>query len=205
MINARLKHTIDQWPTAAPTAARKLLLNQLRDYIQEKVSNGLPVKLVFICTHNSRRSHLAQVWAQVLAAHFEIPNLEAYSGGTEVTALFPEVAKTLTSQGFEIHKETEGSNPTYHIRYEATEKPIVVFSKKYDAAQNPTTNFAAIMTCSSADLGCPLVHGAEMRLALTYEDPKLFDNSPQQAEKYLERSVQIGAELYAVFSTIKVS
>lgn len=59
------------------------------------------------------------------------------------------------------------------------------------------------MTCSEADGGCPFIAGAERRIALTYEDPKAFDNTPQQAEKYWERSVQIATELYYVFAQIK--
>ena len=63
--------------------------------------------------------------------------------------------------------------------------------------------FAAIMTCSQADGGCPFIAGAEKRIPITFEDPKAFDNTPQQKEKYEERSFQIATEMFYVFSQIK--
>jgi arsenate reductase len=45
------------------------------------------------------------------------------------------------------------------------------------------------------------IAGAEKRIPITYEDP--FDNTPQQAEKYQERSLQIATEMLYVFSQIK--
>jgi len=68
---------------------------------------------------------------------------------------------------------------------------------------NPKSEFCAIMTCSQADEGCPFVPGAEKRIPITYDDPKEFDNTPQQSEKYKERSIQIASEMFYVFSKIK--
>ena len=79
---------------------RKIILQPLIDFIQNKVSNQQEIRLNFICTHNSRRSHLSQIWTQTAAAHFNIKNVFCYSGGTESTALFPVVAKTLVQHGF---------------------------------------------------------------------------------------------------------
>lgn len=176
------------------------ILQALMDYIQEKKESGAPIHLNFICTHNSRRSHLAQVWAQTLAAYYQLSDVHCYSGGTEATALFPMVAKTLEGQGFQIERTEENTNPTYEIRFAIEETPIIGYSKTYDAPDNPKTAFAAIMTCSQADEGCPFIPGAEKRIALTYDDPKEFDNTPLQAAKYLERSKQIATELKYVFS-----
>ena len=148
------------------------------------------------------RSYYAQVWAQVMAHHFQINDVHCYSGGTESTALFPMVAETLMHSGFSIESISEGKNPVYAIKYSENEHPVIGFSKTYDDAFNPKTEFAAIMTCSSADAGCPFISGAEKRISITFEDPKAFDNTPQQKEKYLERSVQIATELFYVFSQI---
>jgi arsenate reductase len=74
---------------------RKTVLQPLIDFVQQKVNDRQDININFICTHNSRRSHLSQVWAQVASAHFNIPNVHCYSGGTEETALFPKVAETL--------------------------------------------------------------------------------------------------------------
>lgn len=182
---------------------RKETLQPLIDFIQEKHSNQQDIRLNFICTHNSRRSHLSQVWAQTAAAYFNIKNVFCYSGGTEATALFPMAAKTLAETGFQIKTISEGNNPVYSIKYSENNHPIIGFSKTYDDDFNPVSEFAAILTCSSADKGCPFIAGAEKRIPVMFEDPKAFDNTPQQAEKYMERSNQIATELIYVFSKIK--
>nr|WP_315149935.1 protein-tyrosine-phosphatase [uncultured Flavobacterium sp.] len=186
------------------SSERKTVLQPLVDFIQGKVSKGQEIRLNLICTHNSRRSHLSQVWAQTAAAHYGIRNVFCYSGGTEATAMFPMAAKTLEKQGFQIKTIAEGSNPVYAIKYAENEHPIIGFSKTFDDNFNPQTEFAAILTCSSADQGCPFIAGAEVRIPITFEDPKAFDNTPQQAEKYEERSLQIATEMFYVFSQIKL-
>ena len=185
------------------TEERKIILQPLVDYIQSKVNNEQEIRLNLICTHNSRRSHLSQVWAQTAAAYYDIKNVFCYSGGTEATAMFPMVSKTLTKQGFEIKTIAEGNNPIYTIKYAENEHPVIGFSKTYDDSFNPQDEFVAIMTCSQADGGCPFIAGAEKRIPITFEDPKAFDNTPQQAEKYEERSLQIATEMFYVFSQIK--
>ena len=185
------------------TDERKATLQPLIDFIQDKKDKNLPINLNFICTHNSRRSHLSQVWAQVAAAFYKVPNVSCYSGGTEETALFPKVAETLSTQGFQVLKISVEPNPVYAIKFDENSKPIIGFSKKYDHAFNPANGFAAIMTCSQADGGCPFIAGAEKRFPITFEDPKVSDNTPQQNEVYAERSLQIASEMFFVFSQIK--
>jgi arsenate reductase len=184
------------------TDERKRILLPLIVYVQDRVNTLQEIRLNFICTHNSRRSHLAQVWAQTAAAHFDIKNVSCYSGGTEATALFPVVAKTLEDSGFTIETISEGKNPVYSIKFASNEHPIIGFSKSFDASFNPVSKFAAIMTCSQADGDCPFIAGAEKRIPITYDDPKAFDNTPLQLEKYQERSLQIATEMFYVFSQI---
>ncbi len=182
---------------------RKAILEPLIHFIQSKVLEGKTVRMNFICTHNSRRSHLAQVWAQTMAHYFNIKNVFCYSGGTEATALFPMVAETLQNSGFQINKISENDNPIYSIKYAENEHPIVGFSKKIDDKFNPEAKFAAIMTCDSANEACPVISGAEQRISITFEDPKVFDNTDEQTKKYKERSLQIATELFYVFSQLK--
>lgn len=184
------------------TAERKEVLQPLIDFIQLKANDNSEIRLNFICTHNSRRSHLSQVWAQTAAYYFDVKNVFCYSGGTEATALFPKVAETLKKSGFIIKMLSEENNPVYAIKFASTESPVIGFSKAYDDDFNPESGFAAIMTCSQADNGCPFIAGAEKRIPITFEDPKAFDNTPQQTEKYEERSLQIATEMFYVFSKI---
>ncbi len=183
---------------------RKNILRPLIDFVQQKVNNSQEISINFICTHNSRRSHLSQVWAQVAAAYYTIPNVHCYSGGTEETALFPKVAETLTHQGLSIFKIADTDNPVYAIKYSDNSLPIVGFSKKYDSPFNPVSAFVAIMTCSQADGGCPFIAGAEKRIPITFEDPKISDNTQEQSKVYADRSLQIATEMFYVFSMIKM-
>ncbi|MHA7832308.1 MAG: arsenate-mycothiol transferase ArsC [Flagellimonas sp.] len=199
-----LNDFISDLDTQSITAERKQTLSPLVDYIQAKVNDGESIHINFICTHNSRRSHLSQIWAQTMAHHFGIKGVDCYSGGTEATALFPMVATTLANTGFEVKTLSEGKNPVYSIKFAENEHPVIGFSKRMDDDFNPKSDFAAVMTCSQADEGCPFVPGAEKRVPITYEDPKIFDNTSQQAEKYSERSEQIASEMQYVFSKIKL-
>ncbi len=182
---------------------RKIVLQPLVDYMQGKVETDQTIRLNFICTHNSRRSHLSQIWAQAMAYHFGVKNIYCYSGGTEATAMFPKVAETLRNQGFQIQKLGETENPVYAVKYAQNEAAVICFSKEYNNEFNPKNEFGAIMTCNNADEGCPIVFGAEARFPVKYDDPKASDNTPEQAQVYAERSLQIASEMLYVFSQIK--
>ncbi|MFN3968189.1 low molecular weight phosphatase family protein [Flavobacterium sp.] len=198
-----LAKTIKKIATISVAKDRIEVLNPLVDYIQEKVNNKEEIRLNFICTHNSRRSHLSQIWAQTMAFHFGIQKVFCYSGGTEATAMFPKVAETLTNQGFQIQKLSREPNPVYAVKYADNQHPVVCFSKAYFDEFNPKNHFGAIMTCNNADEGCPMVFGAEARFPIKYDDPKAFDDRDLMDEKYAERSFQIASEMYYVLSQIK--
>ena len=199
----QLKSTIESLNMLFVSDERKEVLEPLINYIQQKVNDKTDINLNLICTHNSRRSHLSQVWSQTMASFYNIKNVHSYSGGTEATALFPMVAKTLTKNGFQVKNLSEGKNPVYSIKFSDNEHPVIGFSKRFDDDFNPKSNFVAIMTCSHADENCPVVLGCEKRIPVTFDDPKAFDNTPQQEEKYLERSIHIATEMKYVFSKIK--
>jgi arsenate reductase (thioredoxin) len=181
---------------------RKAILQPLIEYIQDKKERGEAIRLNFICTHNSRRSHLSQIWAQTMAYHFGVKNVFCYSGGTEATAMFPKVVETLQGQGFAISVLSSDKNPVYAVKYAQNESPVVCFSKAYEHEYNPQSSFAAIMTCNSADEACPIVFGAEGRFSVMYNDPKAFDGTELQAAKYQERSLEIGQEMWYVFAKL---
>lgn len=197
----KLSETIDYIKSSTINKSRKEILQPLIDYIKQ--NKNLPTNINFICTHNSRRSHLCQIWAQVAADFYGIAEVNCFSGGTEETELFPKVAATLREQGFEIEKISNQSNPVYGIKFGENNLPIIGFSKKYDHFFNPASRFVAIMTCSQADVGCPFIAGAEKRIPITFEDPKISDGLPNQSEVYASRSLEIASEMFYVFSQIK--
>lgn len=182
---------------------RKILLEQISQYIQQKKQEDKPVQLVYVCTHNSRRSHFGQIWAQVAAYYYHVSNVKSFSGGTEATAFNINAINAIKRVGFDIKKITGTTNPIYHLYYDETQKSIECFSKVYNDIVNPKNEFAAIMTCSDAEENCPFISGVELRIGTTYDDPKAFDNTPLQDGKYTERCKQIALETFYVFSKIK--
>jgi protein-tyrosine phosphatase/arsenate reductase len=181
---------------------RKDLLTKISFYIQEKRDKNQEINLVYVCTHNSRRSHFGQVWSTVAANYYRIQHVNSFSGGTEATAFNQNAINSLREVGFEIDKLSENDNPHYSVKFGPTYQTIC-FSKTVDDHANPTTNFAAIMTCSEADENCPFLPGVDLRIGTTYEDPKTFDGTELRNMKYLERSKQIATECLFVFSQIK--
>ena len=200
---SNLNQTIANLANLSVSEERKSVLNPLVAFIQSKVDNQEEIRLNFICTHNSRRSHLSQIWAQTMAFQFGIKNVFCFSGGTEATAMFPKVGETLVNQGFQIQKLSDEQNPVYAVKFDDNQHPIICFSKAYFDDFNPKTNFGAIMTCNNADEGCPMVFGAEARFPIKYDDPKAFDGTDLMDAKYAERSLQIASEMYYIFSQIK--
>jgi hypothetical protein len=80
---------------------RKEILTKITAYIQQRKDANKPISLVYICTHNARRSFFGQIWAQTAASFYRIENCTTYSGGMEVTRCHPNAINALQNQGFE--------------------------------------------------------------------------------------------------------
>jgi len=182
---------------------RQQQLEELAHYISQKQNNNQPTKLNVICTHNSRRSHIGQLWLAAAALFYKKNNIHTYSGGTEATAFNHRSVAALRRVGFEIvTADSTVENPIYFATFGFSHTPLKMFSKKYDHANNPEKEFAAIMVCSDADEACPLILGADDRFALTFEDPKRFDDTNLESKKYDERVRQIGREIFYLMSKV---
>lgn len=200
-----LEDTISRLESVEIPEDRKALLLPIIDYITDKIKSDSVANVNFICTHNSRRSQLSQVWSHMAARRYKL-RIGSYSGGVEVTAFNSNASQAVRTAGFEVlMDEDEGSNPTSFVRCNETNTPLPVFSKLYDHEINPRESFAAVMTCSDADENCPFIPGTDMRIPLLYDDPKEFDGTPEQESKYIERSEQIGSELLYAFREVKKS
>lgn len=177
-------------------APRRAELESLADYVRQRLGTGQTAELTFICTHNSRRSHLSQVWAKVAAAHFGLERVNTYSGGTEVTAFNPRAVAALQRCGLQITAdEVATANPRYSVRFRRAGPVEICFSKRFDDPANPAAHFAAVMTCSQADEACPVVPHCDLRIAITYLDPKAADGTPAEQAVYDERTRQISREM----------
>jgi arsenate reductase (thioredoxin) len=181
---------------------RKSDLEELANYISEQKKDKKAINLLFVCTSNSRRSHMSQVWAQIASVYYEVNNVSTFSGGTEQTKVNKNAIVALEKTGIILQSNQQSDNPIWIASIGEKINPMVLFSKKYTDSTNPSQNFGAVMVCSEADQSCPIVPGADFRLGLPFQDPKTFDNTPQQSEKYDERCRQIAREMFYVFSKI---
>ncbi len=197
----QLVPSIDEIP-----AERRKALDQIAAFVRAHRSAGSPAKLTFICTGNSRRSHLGQLWAAATARYYGIDGVETYSGGTEPSAINPRTIAALERAGFVVEPPAQlGENPHYRVRFAAEAEAIESFSKRFDDSTNPHEDFVAIMTCSEADEGCPFVPGATLRISLPYDDPKVADGTPEESARYDERSRQIATEMLYLFAQVRAS
>ena len=181
---------------------RKKRLRRLARFVEEKRAAAESADLTYICTHNSRRSHMSQLWGATAAAWYGIDGVRTFSGGTEATAFNPRAVAALERAGFEI-ENPGGENPHYRVTYGPDAPVMECFSKKYDDSFNPANGFAAVMTCSRADESCPVVMGADLRVGIPYDDPKAADGTPQESARYDERCKQIAAEMLYLFSRVE--
>ncbi|MGM0480180.1 MAG: low molecular weight phosphatase family protein [Bacteroidota bacterium] len=182
----------DQIPTD-----RKQQLLKISKYVNER---EFP-KIIFVCTHNSRRSQLSQVWASIAADYYRVKSAHFYSAGTEATAFHKNAIEALKRAGLKVGSTKKGQNPNFLIDF-GGEKPIKCFSKMIDHESLPKSNFAAVMTCGHAEENCPFLPGADLRIPITYEDPKISDGTPHVKMVYDERCAQIAREVLYVLSKV---
>ena len=184
-------------------AERKAVLDRAAQFIRARLDAGKPAQLTFVCTHNSRRSHLAQIWAQTAAAYYGITHVQTASGGTEATACNIRTVRALRRAGFSVADTTGGTNPVYVAQITEAQPGLRLFSKVYDHRDNPQTDFAAMMCCDHADANCPVVQGAATRFPIHYKDPKVSDGTPEEGATYDERSNQIAREMFYLFAQVR--
>lgn len=181
---------------------RQKALSRLAVSIRSGLEGDSPVHIIFICTHNSRRSLMGQLWAQLAAGYYGMEQIRCYSGGTEATACNTRALRAMKEAGFGITTLIPGTNPVYRVIFPGASGEDRVYSKKYTDPPNPTSDFIAVMTCSDADEACPIVYGASSRHSITYQDPKAFDGTPGEKKGYAERCRQIGREMLHLFSMV---
>lgn len=208
-MNAKLYPALQQYLQARaaefdqiPDVRREALL-ELATFISETQQAGKAPLLTFICTHNSRRSHMAQLWMATCMLYAGTGEVKTFSGGTEVTAFNMRAVNAMENAGFRIKGNGTSANPTYDVRWSDGVEGSSCFSKHYAHESNPQQGFAAVMTCSQADEACPIVFGAAARFAIAYDDPKLADNTPEEAGRYAERCAQIAREMLFVAMAVK--
>ncbi|MEY4659025.1 MAG: protein-tyrosine-phosphatase [Crocinitomicaceae bacterium] len=181
---------------------RKSILENITRYIQNNLDSGKVSKLMFICTHNSRRSHFGQILCAIAAEYYQIPGVQTYSAGTEITAFHPNAISALRKIGLDIEAKESGKNAHFQVQINST-TVLQAYSKLITDDINPKNEFAAIMTCTQAEENCPFVAGAAVRIGLPFDDPKAFDGTNMESEMYLSRLQEMATQLFYVFSLLK--
>lgn len=190
--------------THAISDERKEELEKLAMAILESLNRFGRADITVICTQNSRRSQLGQVWLKAAAAYYGIPGVRTYSGGTEATAFNPKMAEALKNAGFMVNRLDDSDNPKYYIPLSDEDLSLdIMYSKRFDESYNPKKDFIAVMVCSSADEACPLVEGAYKRVSLPYADPKKADGTSGEQNAYKQTIHEIGREFLYVMRLIR--
>lgn len=185
---------LDELFSKAPASDRIAQLESIaKAFAKEEV-----LKVNFICTHNSRRSHFSEILFRTAALHYGLNHVQTFSGGTEGTALFPVVAESCKRFGFEtVELSVHGQRAwkIFHPTLETEATAPLLFSKVYSHESNAQEDYHAMMVCDSANEACPVVFGAKERHPLMFVDPKGSDGTQQQAKVYDETLALIACEL----------
>ncbi len=198
----KLVQYIEQFDFASISAERQELLSKMAADLTHIRAQQAQLKLMFVCTHNSRRSHIAQLWAAALADYYGMDEVYTFSAGTEATAFNPRAVTAMRNAGFLVESDGTTENPRYEINFSEGRSALIGFSKTIADDTNPKEGFIALMTCSEADSDCPLVSGSIRRFSLHYFDPKEADDTVEETARYAERCRQIGTELSYLLSLI---
>lgn len=179
-------------------------LDSICDYIFKAKEKYGKAKLLLVCTHNSRRSHISQMLLQTASIFYGVDEIYTFSGGVEVTAANERAIEAMERAGFitsVTQKNTE--NPMYLVKQGSGYTTNVLYSKRYDDRQNPRENFIAIMVCSDADKSCPVVPGADDRISLPYKDPRYSDGTPSEELTYDKTTRLIAREMFYIMRQVK--
>ncbi|NBX68365.1 MAG: hypothetical protein EBR01_05300 [Proteobacteria bacterium] len=175
---------------------------------------GKELPIVLVCTGNSRRSVMGAAMGNASAALLEMGELKFYSGGTAPSAFNSRSIASLKEAGFEIEPTGKlapaGSkgeeNPVYLVKWgKSNRHQMEEFSKQYSDPKNPQKDFIALMVCDDATKKCPVVPGAKYRFSIPFEDPKAFDNTPQEKDMYNTRRDELGRFMLSTLEFVKAA
>ncbi len=172
---------------------KSILHNIARKIITTFYGDG-QCNVLFVCTHNSRRSQASQLLFNhfIQSCHLEI---KAFSAGTEATCFNQSMIHAASYFGFDLTTDKESLNPIYELQNQPYQDSMQYFSKVVDHKINPKKSTVAIMVCNDADKNCPIISSANYRLPLPFQDPKSSDGKQHEAATYQASFVEIGAEM----------
>ena len=180
---------------------RRATLDRLAREIGDTIDALGTAHLVFVCTHNSRRSQFAQIWAAYLGHRLDLP-IESHSAGTEVTVVATGVLAAIADQGMSVDSDDDEPNSIVEFGSDAEGFGVRCFSKRLDDASIPQSAVIAIMVCDAADRACPTIRGARARTSLPFDDPKRADGTDEEASIYRATSHRIANEMHYLLGKV---
>jgi arsenate reductase (thioredoxin) len=111
-------------------------------------------KVLFLCTHNSARSQMAEG----LLRHLAGDRFEVMSAGTEATSVRPEATRAMAELGVDISGQS---------------------SKALERYLGETFDYV-VTVCDDANETCPVFPGAKNRLHWSFRDPSRAEGSEEE-------------------------
>jgi arsenate reductase len=111
-------------------------------------------RVLFLCTHNSARSQMAEGLLRALAGH----HFEVHSAGTAATRVRPLAIRALDEVGVDISEQE---------------------SKTLDRYLREPFDYV-ITVCDDANEACPFFPGAKNRLHWSFEDPSRAEGTEEE-------------------------
>lgn len=113
-----------------------------------------PERVLFLCTHNSARSQMAEGWLRALAGD----RYEVASAGTETTRVHPLAARAMSEVGVDLAGHTSKTLERF-------------LGERWDWV---------ITVCDAANEACPVFPGAARRLHWSFDDPSRATGSEDE-------------------------
>jgi arsenate reductase len=139
-------------------------------------TGGNPLRVVFVCTHNSARS----IMAEVLLRHKGGADFEVYSAGTEPGEVKPLTLRVLQEAGL----------PTEGLRSKSVNELI---GQRFDFV---------VTVCDSARQSCPAFPGEGERLHWGYDDPSAAEGTEDQRLEAFRRVFTAISQRVDLFVTV---
>jgi arsenate reductase len=111
-------------------------------------------RVLFLCTHNSARSQMAEG----LLRHLAGDRFEVMSAGTEATSVRPEATRAMAELGVDISGQS---------------------SKALERYLGETFDYV-VTVCDDANETCPVFPGAKNRLHWSFRDPSRAEGSEEE-------------------------
>jgi ArsR family transcriptional regulator, arsenate/arsenite/antimonite-responsive transcriptional repressor / arsenate reductase (thioredoxin) len=130
--------------------------------VRETVARLAPLRVLFLCTHNSARSQMAEG----ILRHFGGGRIEVMSAGSHPTAIYPLAIQACATLGIDIHQQR---------------------SKHLDELRDHSFDYI-ITVCDRVRESCPTFPGDPERLHWSFLDPAVAEGSEQERVAVFEQT-----------------